>query len=460
MTQIRKRSFRAASILAFSFGLLSSGGVYATAIADRSMPTCNIAEESRVMRDQRNRRLNRAVTWDRPWKLQNLNDVCIKIVTNAVVGFSPTVGTFGAWFYTPLAVVAINQVIKDVCGDIRSYYTNTWNRTVSRARGDILNTLTEAGEPGFYTRDDGGYTTPDDTPTTLPGYQCSDRIDNDGDGEIDFPADLGCTSLYDNSEGSGTEPPPPPPTPACSDGIDNDSDSRIDYPSDPGCLSAEDTSESGDPTPAQCQDSRDNDADGRTDFPDDPGCSGPSDDNETDDTPPVPLPACRDSRDNDLDGRIDFPTDTGCDSPDDNSESGESRTPQCSDGIDNDFDRRIDFPNDPDCLAPSQDTETYLYACQDGIDNDGDGRTDYPADSGCTFFTDDTEENPPALPSGVPLKPGVDPSSAKSSSVPSSAAPAQPSSRNSLNRPGALSKPAPLGPASTPSPAQPPARKN
>ncbi len=31
-------------------------------------------------------------------------------------------------------------------------------------------------------------------------YQCSDAIDNDGDGLIDFPQDTGCTSLTDNSE--------------------------------------------------------------------------------------------------------------------------------------------------------------------------------------------------------------------------------------------------------------------
>ncbi len=42
--------------------------------------------------------------------------------------------------------------------------------------------------------------------------------------------------------------PPPPDTPlpglsACSDGIDNDSDGAIDYPEDPGCLSEFDTSE-------------------------------------------------------------------------------------------------------------------------------------------------------------------------------------------------------------------------
>lgn len=40
----------------------------------------------------------------------------------------------------------------------------------------------------------------------------------------------------------------PPPQPACSDGIDNDGDGLIDYPADPGCTSATDTDET-DPAP-------------------------------------------------------------------------------------------------------------------------------------------------------------------------------------------------------------------
>jgi len=40
--------------------------------------------------------------------------------------------------------------------------------------------------------------------------QCSDGIDNDLDGNIDFPADKGCISFSDNSE----EEPPIPPVPA------------------------------------------------------------------------------------------------------------------------------------------------------------------------------------------------------------------------------------------------------
>ncbi len=64
---------------------------------------------------------------------------------------------------------------------------------------------------------------------------CSDGIDNDCDGCIDYPADPGCTNPSDEDEGNancigmGST--------ACSDGIDNDGDGCIDYPADPGCTS-------------------------------------------------------------------------------------------------------------------------------------------------------------------------------------------------------------------------------
>jgi hypothetical protein len=80
--------------------------------------------------------------------------------------------------------------------------------------------------------------------------QCDDGRDNDGDGKLDTDtnvagqtADPGCSSPTDNDE---TDPPPPPP-PACSDTIDNDLDGRIDYPNDKGCASPLDTDETDPP---------------------------------------------------------------------------------------------------------------------------------------------------------------------------------------------------------------------
>jgi hypothetical protein len=108
------------------------------------------------------------------------------------------------------------------------------------------------------------------TPTPPPddgtpgGPQCDDDIDNDGDGHIDFPTDLQCTSAIDPSEA--------PPVPQCSDGIDNDGDNLVDT-ADPDCQSATDIAE--DPRPLlmnECIDSEDNNGDGLEDFPDDPNC--------------------------------------------------------------------------------------------------------------------------------------------------------------------------------------------
>ncbi|MDC0357619.1 hypothetical protein OAO01_02300 [Oligoflexia bacterium] len=132
--------------------------------------------------------------------------------------------------------------------------------------------------------------------------ECSDNIDNDGDGQIDFPLDGGCKDILDDSELG----------PDCNDGIDNDGDGRIDFGDDPGCESLFDDSEV------------------EMEF------------------------ECSDGTDNDLDGLIDFPEDTGCSSANDNSEL----TPQCDDGLDNDFDSFIDFPEDPGCVSQIDNDET------------------------------------------------------------------------------------------------------
>ncbi|PIP73700.1 MAG: hypothetical protein COW88_01135 [Candidatus Lloydbacteria bacterium CG22_combo_CG10-13_8_21_14_all_47_15] len=136
--------------------------------------------------------------------------------------------------------------------------------------------------------------------------------------------------------------------PQCSDGIDNDGNGFSDYPNDPGCSSASDNSESG--YAPQCSDGIDNDGNGVVDYPDDLGCSSANDNNES-----GWLPECSDGIDNDGNGLIDYPNDPGCSSASDNSESGYA--PQCSDGIDNDGDGFIDYPNDLGCDSALDDTE-------------------------------------------------------------------------------------------------------
>lgn len=71
--------------------------------------------------------------------------------------------------------------------------------------------------------------------------QCENGLDDDTDGQLDFPADPDCSSATDDSEGA--------PPPICNNGQDDDSDGKIDFPADPGCSSTADDSENPDPPP-------------------------------------------------------------------------------------------------------------------------------------------------------------------------------------------------------------------
>ncbi len=88
---------------------------------------------------------------------------------------------------------------------------------------------------------------PATTFTVTAPPQCSDGIDNDGDGKTDYPSDPGCSSAIDNDEFNA-------PLTQCRDGIDNDGDGLIDHSSinsinpDPGCLNINDNDERNNPT--------------------------------------------------------------------------------------------------------------------------------------------------------------------------------------------------------------------
>lgn len=95
---------------------------------------------------------------------------------------------------------------------------------------------------------------------------CDDGLDEDGDGQIDYPADPGCDSATDSTERDDKL--------ACDDGIDDDGDGLTDWPADPGCSSSTDSSEQ---SPALvCDDGIDNEGDGFTDHAEDPECEGPN----------------------------------------------------------------------------------------------------------------------------------------------------------------------------------------
>ncbi|HJL06331.1 MAG TPA: MopE-related protein [Polyangiaceae bacterium LLY-WYZ-15_(1-7)] len=142
--------------------------------------------------------------------------------------------------------------------------------------------------------------------------------------------------------------------PVCSDGLDNDGDGAIDFPADPGCASAGD----GDETDVACSDGADNDGDGLVDFPDDPECASP---NDTSEGGP---PACADGIDNDGDGLTDV-ADPDCV---DASDRTEKSFALCANGLDDDGDGFIDFPDDPGCHSELDDVEI------DPLDTEGDVR--------------------------------------------------------------------------------------
>jgi hypothetical protein len=207
--------------------------------------------------------------------------------------------------------------------------------------------------------------------------QCSDNVDNDGDGERDFPDDPGCGS-YDDADESV-----PSNVSQCADRIDNDNDGAIDFPEEPGCASGADTDERNPANRPDCSDGRDNDNDGVTDYPADPGC-GWAGQNNTERT----TGECSDGIDNDGDGRTDWRgNDFGCARQNDTSEIDD---PQCNDGRDNDGDGRLDTA-DSDCSDANDALEGPTPVCSDGRDNDGDGKIDFPADPGCSFAGDGDE---------------------------------------------------------------------
>ena len=147
-----------------------------------------------------------------------------------------------------------------------------------------------------------------------PTYVCSNGLDDDGDGLVDYPADPGCSGATDDDEYN-----PPAPTYACSNGLDDDGDGKVDYPADPGCSSATDNDEYNPPAPTYaCSNGLDDDSDGKVDYPADPGCSSATDNDEY--NAPAPTYACSNGLDDDGDGKIDYPADPGCLSPTDNNE--------------------------------------------------------------------------------------------------------------------------------------------
>jgi len=298
-----------------------------------------------------------------------------------------------------------------------------------------------------------------------------------------------CDIIFDEGSSCGVPPPsPPPPSYQCSDGVDNDGDGLLDYPNDPGCISSTDDNEYNVPPAVQAScvaspssivvgesstwtvtlsngegthtyswsgtDNLSGTGSSVTKTYTTPGtktasvtitttqsspfvfscCTegGPAGNyvryensegsceycgpgpvlecelrqdfyHEICPNPPFEITEtqtlmcqtqltvssqCSDGIDNDGDDLIDYPEDSDCSSAGENSEAS---IPQCADGIDNDGDSLIDT-NDYGCSGVGDTSESPNPQCSDGIDNNGNGFIDYPNDPTCSSSSDNNEE--------------------------------------------------------------------
>lgn len=77
--------------------------------------------------------------------------------------------------------------------------------------------------------------------STCTVAECFNGIDDDGDGDIDFPNEPGCDGITDTDESDDC--PDGPLCGACGNDIDDDADGLTDYPADLGCSTAADDEE-------------------------------------------------------------------------------------------------------------------------------------------------------------------------------------------------------------------------
>ena len=278
----------------------------------------------------------------------------------------------------------------------------------------------------------------------VPLAQCLNGIDDDMDGQTDYPFDPGCSQRNDRDETT------PDPLPTCFDGMDNDFDGQTDFPFDAGCISAADKDEA-DPCGQGLRISaypvgqpfivdRTDDMSASNQFA---GTCGAA-------MGPEKVYLYENPHNAKLDISVNFPetieqtivyvrrvcvdprTEEGCSggeemdgrrgsitipqaSPGDYyifvdhpfgvggviklAVTSERLAPGCSDEVDNDEDGFVDA-DDPGCESLDDEDERdefmggLLPACADNVDNDDDGLIDYPFDPGCVTKGGRSEDDP------------------------------------------------------------------
>ena len=130
-------------------------------------------------------------------------------------GLATDVSIYDDWgngYYADVTVTNNTDSASDwtVSITIDGSVTDMWNATYTQngdevtAQGESWNNVVGAGQSvdfGFCAQRGTTPTpTPAPTPTNPPSSACSDGVDNDGDGLVDFPDDPGCDSKSDNDE--------------------------------------------------------------------------------------------------------------------------------------------------------------------------------------------------------------------------------------------------------------------
>jgi hypothetical protein len=148
-------------------------------------------------------------------------DLTVSVLSS---GYS-SITVFGGWFRhdleargsSTITIIGSDFMVDGVPVPYGELTALTGTLTGTLASGETLNNEFCQGGGSCSGSYCGGGASCDGTVILAPVTDCSDHMDNDGDGKIDYPADPGCLHPTAYSEDS-----------ACQDGNDNDSDGMLD----------------------------------------------------------------------------------------------------------------------------------------------------------------------------------------------------------------------------------------